>query len=139
MTTQKTKDALCEQIHDASRQLFLSVRISKVCREKGGSRQLEFVPERMEEELILREENRKKRRIKRAGFPTYRTFEGYDYRCSKFPSAFSRQGLETIDFIKDKVNLVLYESVGISKTHITITAGVKACNMGWDTGQNSIR
>lgn len=133
MTTQKTKDALCGQIHDASRQLFLSARISQVCREKGSSRQMEFVLELMKEELALREENRRKRLIKRAGFPTYKTFEGYDYRCVKFPPAFSRQELETIDFIEAKVNLVLYGPVGIGKTHMSIAAGVKACNMGYRT------
>lgn len=133
MTTQKTKETLCEQIHDASRQLFLSARISEVCREKGSSRQLEFVLALMKEELTLREENRRKRLIKRAGFPTYKTFEGYDYRCVKFPPAFSRQGLETIDFIEEKVNLVLYGPVGIGKTHMAIAAGVKACNMGYRT------
>ena len=33
----------------------------------------------MNEELTLRDENRRKRLIKRAGFPTYKTFEGYSW------------------------------------------------------------
>lgn len=87
--TQKMKEDICAQILGASRQLFLSARISEVCQEKGTQKQLEFILELMNEELTLREENRRKRLIKRAGFPIYKTFEGYSYQNVKFPPAFS--------------------------------------------------
>lgn len=44
MMTPKMKESLCGQILSASRQLFLSGRISEVCQEKGTQKQLEFVP-----------------------------------------------------------------------------------------------
>ena len=70
MMTPKMKEDLCTQILNASRQLFLSSKISEVCHEKGTQKQLEFILELMNEELTLRDENRRKRLIKRAGFPT---------------------------------------------------------------------
>ena len=79
MMTPKMKESLCGQILGASRQLFLSGRITEVCREKGTQKQLEFVLELMMEELTLRDENRRKRLIKRAGLPVYKTFEDYSY------------------------------------------------------------
>lgn len=88
--TPKMKEDICTQILGASRQLFLSGRIAEVCQEKGTQKQLEFVLELMNEELILRDENRRRRLIKRAGFPTYKTFEGYSYQNVQFPPAFSR-------------------------------------------------
>ena len=94
MMTPKMKEDLCTQILNASRQLFLSSKISEVCQEKGTQKQLEFVLELMKEELTLRDENRRKRLIKRAGFPTYKTFEGYSYQHVKLPPAFSREELE---------------------------------------------
>lgn len=49
--------------------------------------------------------------IKRAGFPVYKTFEGYSYEAVKLPPAFSREELETLEFVTDKKNLVLYVPV----------------------------
>ena len=83
--TPKMKEDFCARILSASRQLFLSGRIAEICLEKGTQKQLEFVLERMNEELTLRDENRRKRLIKRAGFPTYKTFEEYSYQSVKFP------------------------------------------------------
>ena len=102
-------------------------------REKGAQKQLEFLLELLQAELTLRDENRRKRLIKRAGFPTYKTFEGYSYHCVKFPPAFSREELETLEFVPGKKNLVLYGPVGTGKTHMAIAAGVKACNLGYKT------
>lgn len=131
--TPAIKNDMCAQILSASRQLFLSGKIAEVCQEKGTQKQLEFVLEVMNEELALREENRRKRLIKRAGFPAYKTFEGYSYSCVKFPPAFSKEELETLNFVPEKKNLVLYGPVGIGKTHMAIAAGVKACNLGYKT------
>ena len=133
MMTPKMKESLCGQILGASRQLFLSGRITEVCREKGTQKQLEFVLELMMEELTLRDENRRKRLIKRAGFPVYKTFEDYSYQNVKFPPAFCREELESLEFVPGKKNLVLYGPVGIGKTHMAIAAGVKACNLGYKT------
>lgn len=74
-----------------------------------------------------------KRLIKRAGFPTYKTFEGYSYQNVKFPPAFSREELEALEFVPGQKNLVLYGPVGVGKTHMAIAAGVKACNLGYKT------
>ena len=68
MMTPKMKEDFCTQILGASRQLFLSGRISEICREKGTQKQLEFILELLQAELTLRDENRRKRLIKRAGF-----------------------------------------------------------------------
>ena len=118
--TPKMKEDICAQILVASRQLFLSSRISEICLEKGTQKQLEFVLELMNEELTLRDENRRKRLIKRAGFPIYKTFEDYSYRSVKFPPAFCREELEALEFVPEKKNLVLYGPVGIGKTHMAI-------------------
>ncbi len=131
--TPKMKEALCEQILGASRQLFLSGWISEVCQEKGTQKQLEFVLELMTEELTLRDENRRKRLIKRAGFPVYKTFEDYSYQRVKFPPAFCWEELEELKFVPGRKNLVLYGPVGIGKNHMAVVAGVKVCNLGYKT------
>mgnify|MGYP000175844625 CR=1 FL=1 len=134
MMTPKMKEDLCTQILNASRQLFLSSKISEVCQEKGTQKQLEFVLELMNKELTLRDENRRKRLIKRAGFPTYKTFEGYSYQHVKLPPAFSREELESLEFVPGQKNLVLLWSCWSRENDIwSIAAGVKACNLGYKT------
>ena len=44
--------------------------------------------------------HRRKRLIKWAEFPTYKTFEGYSYHCVKFPTAFNREELETLELLR---------------------------------------
>ncbi|OUQ62827.1 hypothetical protein B5E53_16985 [Eubacterium sp. An11] len=68
--TLKMKEDFYTQILGASRQFFFSGRISEICREKGTQKQLEFILELLQAELTLRDENRRKRLIKRAGFPS---------------------------------------------------------------------
>jgi len=45
--------------------------------EKGTQKQLKFVEKLFREKLDLRDENRRNRPIKRAGFPVYKIFEEY--------------------------------------------------------------
>ena len=50
-----------------------------------------------------------------------------------FPPSFTREDLETCQFIAQKQNLVLFGPVGVGKTHLAIAAGVKACKRGLKT------
>lgn len=65
--------------------------------------------------------------MKRAGFLTYKTFEGYEYGHTQFPPLFSWEVLENCQFIREHKNLILYGSVGTGKPHLAIAIGVKAC------------
>ena len=91
--------------------MFLSGRIAELYEEKGSQKQLEFFLELLQEELLLREEKRRRRLIKRAAFPIYKTLDGYSYQKVTFPPAFSREELETLNFVPEKKNLVLYRPV----------------------------
>ena len=42
---------------------------------------VEFLEEALRKEITTREENRRERLVKRAKFPIYKTFDGYEYRC----------------------------------------------------------
>jgi DNA replication protein DnaC len=133
MMTPKTKEAAESRMQSACRQLFLSARVSERCAQEATPKQMEFVLSLLEDELNLREENRKARLFKRAGFPTYKTFDGYEYRCVRFPPAFDLHALEGLSFVPERRNLVLYGPVGIGKTHMAIAAGVQACSLGYRT------
>jgi len=133
MMTPKERDSTETRIRAACRQLFLSTRTADRCSREATPKQMEFMLSVMEDELALREENRRTRLFKRAGFPSYKTFEGYEYNCARFPPALDRESLEDLSFITEKRNLVLYGPVGIGKTHLAIATGIKACSMGYRT------
>lgn len=122
-----------QSIYETCRKLMLSGNIARLCEEEATPKQSEFLLHVLTEELAQREQGRQERLIKLAGFPAYKSFEGYEYHCVKLPPALSREELENCSFIKGKKNLVLYGPVGIGKTHMAIAIGVKACKMGMKT------
>jgi len=133
MLTPKMRAEYAERILASTRKLFLSSRISELCGAEATEKQMAFVLGLLEAELLLRDENVKKRLVKKAGFPVFKSFEGYEYHQVKFPPTFGRDGLESLSFIPEKKNLVLYGPVGVGKTHLAIAAGMAACHMGCKT------
>lgn len=133
MMTPKVRDALNQEIIQACRKLFLSSAIPDMCEKDGTPKQAEFMLAGLNSELELREQNKRKRLVKHAGFPTYKTFEGYEYKNVAFPPSMSKEELEGAAFVAKKQNLVLYGPVGTGKTHLAIAAGIKACTMGYKT------
>lgn len=112
--TPKMKATLDEEIREAARKLFLSSSVADLCKNEATPKQEEFLLHVFQAELAAREENKRHRLMKRAGFPTYKTFEG----CQ---------------FFREHKNLILYGLVGTGKTHLAIAIGVKACQMGLKT------
>ena len=75
-----------------------------------------------------RESRRIKRLIKRAGFPTTKTLDNYDFKPISFPDSIDKTELLTLDFIDKKENLLMLGTVGTGKTHLATALGLKACS-----------
>ena len=133
MITPRIRSEMEQNITESCRRLFLTTAIPDMCREKGAPKQLEYLHEALELELKKREQNKRERLVKRARFPIFKTFDGYDYINVQLPPALSRVELEGADFIEKKENLVMYGPVGVGKTHMAIAAGVIACQKGYNT------
>ena len=131
MITSAARTELKERILACCKALFLTSAIPDLIRQDGTPKQIEYLAAALQQEVARREENKRDRLVKRARFPTYKTFEGYEYHCVKLPPALSREELEAVRFIEEKNNLVLYGPVGIGKTHMAIAAGVSACMKGY--------
>ena len=76
--TPKMKATLDEEIREAARKLFLSSSVADLCKNEATPKQEEFLLHVFLAELAAREEKKRHRLMKRAGFPTYKTFEGYE-------------------------------------------------------------
>jgi len=131
--TPKMRETLNTEIAGACRKLYLSSAVVETCQSEATPKQAEFLLDILNREIAKREENKRKRLIKRAGFPTYKTFSGYTYKNVQFPPVFSKEELEATTFVPEKKNLILYGPVGVGKTHMAIAAGIKACEKGLKT------
>lgn len=74
-----------------------------------------------------RKERRVNRLIKRAGFPTEKTLDDYDFSPITFPDSLEKTELLNLDFIEDRENLIMMGTVGTGKTHLATALGLKAC------------
>ena len=133
MNAAKRKAGVHDKIYALSRLLMLSGSIAQMCEEDATPTQAEFMLKALSAEVARREESRQQRLVTRAGFPAYKTFDGYEYGSVKFPPRFSRKELEEVDFLSGKKNLVLFGAVGTGKTHLAIAAGIAACKKGMRT------
>lgn len=133
MITPRMRSDMEQNIAENCHKLFLTTAIPEMCQEKGAPKQLEYLQDALALEIQRRERNKRERLVKRAKFPVYKTFEGYEYAKVQIPPALSREELEAVSFIEAKENLVLYGPVGVGKTHMAIAAGVVACQKGYKT------
>lgn len=90
----------------------------------------EFLESFLEREVILRRENSLKNRLRAARFPIKKYLEDFDLNkyANEFRSKFEE--LDTLEFIKNKENVILIGSPGCGKTHYATGLGIKACMEG---------
>lgn len=120
--------ALASELKIASIKDSLDELIEMSGKENWG--QIRFVCELMSKEVDRRNENRKQQKIKAAHFPELKYLEELDRIELPIQAAEVLPILETLDFIKQGRNIVLYGNPGTGKTHTAIALGIKACMNG---------
>lgn len=88
---------------------------------------MRLLAELLRKEMNRREDMRIKSLIKAARFPQMKYLS--ELETGELPDDARRAlpGLETLDFIKEGRNVVLYGNPGTGKTHIATALGIKAC------------
>lgn len=87
----------------------------------------EYLLELCEQELQIKQDNSRKKRIKQASFPTIKNLDEYDF--SALPSLNKPLVLQLFkgDFLSDKENVIFLGGIGTGKTHLAIALGAQAC------------
>jgi DNA replication protein DnaC len=119
-----------EEISFLLRRMAFSQTALRLCEEEASASQEEFFLHVLRSEMANREEVRKARFLREAGFPVYKTLSGYEFQNLQLPPNLTRTELCGGGFIAEKKNLVLYGPVGTGKSHLATALGVLACEQG---------
>ena len=92
---------------------------------------IELLYHLLERETELKAENRKRQRVRTAGFPQLLYLNELVRTELPIEAQKALPELEGLGFIKEGRNLVLYGNPGTGKTHISTALGVKACQQGY--------
>lgn len=89
-----------------------------------------FLEALVDEEILLRENRRFLRLLRRARFPIEKTIEQFDFSQAPYLSKKEVMELLECSFVDQKDNLILVGAPGTGKTHISIALGIEACKRG---------
>lgn len=71
------------------------------------------------------------RRLNQARFPLIKSLSDYNFTWPKKINRTQIQHLHRLEFIPKAANVMLLGTVGLGKTHLAISLGVKACEAGY--------
>ena len=123
-------EEMCAQIRKAGRALMMSNHTMEVYPPTATPKQAEFMLALFGYELAYREQNKRRRLIRRAAFPVPKGFEGYDWSPVVLPPSITREELIDASFIARAENLICFGPVGIGKSHMVTAIGMSACEKG---------
>ncbi len=86
-----------------------------------------FLNDALSAELHTRKLNKQMKALKLAGFPTVKRFEDLNLDALPDDGRRSLPDLQTLEFLKERRNLILIGNSGTGKTHCAIAIGVQAC------------
>ncbi len=91
----------------------------------------EYLLRLLEKEYELRVENRKRSRLRLAGFPYKKYLD--DLKVDALPEDARKklQIFKSLDFIRTGQNIILAGNPGTGKTHLSVGLGIKACMSGY--------
>jgi DNA replication protein DnaC len=86
-----------------------------------------FICRILDKEMETRIENRRRQRVRNAGFPELKYIQELVREELPKDAQTALPELETLDFIKEGRNIVFCGNPGTGKTHLSIALGIKAC------------
>ena len=86
-----------------------------------------FLKEALSSEFHSRKINRQMKALKQAGFPTVKRFEDLILEALPEDGRRSIPDIQSLEFLKERKNLILIGNSGTGKTHCAIATGVHAC------------
>ncbi len=90
-----------------------------------------FICRLLSKEMDVRLENRRRQRVRTAGFPELKYLQELQREELPKDAQTALPCLETLEFINEGRNIVFCGNPGTGKTHLSIALGIKACLEGY--------
>lgn len=119
-----------QEIIDCCKKLRLSRNLADIAQTTDGISHQEYLYKILSAELKNREQVRISKLINGAGFYSIKTFDGFRFDEITLPSDLTPESLKSLDFIKQKKNIIMYGRTGTGKTMLSTAVGVTACQRG---------
>jgi len=119
-----------EEIINCCKTLKLSRNLADMAQTTVGESHQEYLYKLLSAELKNREQGRVAKLIGSAGFYGIKTFKGFRFDEITLPSDLSPESLQSLDFIREKKNIIMYGRTGTGKTMLSTALGVAACQQG---------
>jgi len=118
------------EIIDCCKKLRLSHNLAEMAQVTEGETHQEYLYKLLATELKNRQEGRTAKLVNTAGFYAIKTFDNFRFDEVTLPSGLTQENLKSLDFIKEKKNIIMYGRTGTGKTMLSIALGVTACKTG---------
>jgi DNA replication protein DnaC len=119
-----------EEIINCCKKLKLSRNLADMSETIEGESHQEYLYKLLSAELKNRELGRVNALIKAAGFYSIKTFERFRFDEITLPSDLTVECLKSLDFIRERKNIIMYGRTGTGKTMLSTALGVAACQKG---------
>jgi len=112
---------------------YLNINADKIIEEAGikDSSYQDMLLSILESEIDLKDKKAQERRLKFAGFPVIKKIEDFDFNFQKSITKKHINRLLEMDWIDRMYNLIFLGPPGLGKTHISISLGYRAVEMGY--------
>lgn len=122
------KKELKLEITEKMRKMFFSAPVINKYLAESSVSEIASLNQLLDAEQELRTVSRRARYIKNAGFPSLKSFTGYDFSNIAFPGHMGKEAMLTLDFVKENKTIVFFGGCGTGKTHAMTALGILACN-----------
>lgn len=119
-----------DKIYNCCKELRLSTTFAENAVSMSGGTNQDYLLKVLKAEIDYRNNKRRQLHLKQAGFDNIKTFENYDFNKIMIPNTISIDGIKTLEFMKNRENLILYGRNGAGKSHMATAIGVEACMQG---------
>ncbi len=119
-----------EQIIGCCKKLKLSRNLADMAQTTDGPTHQEYLYKLLAAELKNREHGRASKLINSAGFYSIKTFDGIRFDEITLPGDLTIESLKSLDFIREKKNIIMYGRTGTGKTMLSTALGIAACQKG---------
>ena len=127
-----TQNALLDSYLKRLRLATVAKNYQRLAEDAAASKvsHVDFITSLFELEVMSRDQNAQKERLKKAGFPTLKMLDSFEFSALPHLNKSLVLELHRGNYFSGAFNIILLGSIGTGKTHLATSLGAEACKMG---------